>query len=49
MIADAFIEDKPNYKAFRDAIEVGWMGLDIGPKTIPELKKKNLKEAKTVV
>ncbi len=48
VIADAFAEDANHKVVSSDAIEVGWMGLDIGPKTI-ELFKKELEGAKTVV
>lgn len=48
MIADAFAEDANKKVVSSDAIEAGWMGLDIGPKTV-ELFKKELEGAKTVV
>ncbi|HNV86730.1 MAG TPA: phosphoglycerate kinase [Candidatus Omnitrophota bacterium] len=46
VIADAFAENA-NHKV-SDTIPAGWMGLDIGPKTI-ELFKKELASAKTIV
>ena len=47
MIADAFSNDA-NIKVVEGDIPEGWMGLDIGPKSI-ELFKDTLKGAKTVV
>jgi len=47
VIADKFAADA-NAKACGEEIPDGWMGLDIGPKTIDEFKKV-LKTAKTVV
>lgn len=47
VIADAFSNDA-NIKVVEGDIQEGWMGLDIGPKSI-ELFKDTLKGAKTVV
>ena len=47
MCADAFAEDA-NTKVFEGNIEDGWMGLDIGPKTM-ELYAAAVKDAGTVV
>ncbi len=47
MCADAFAEDA-NTKVFEGDIEDGWMGLDIGPKTM-ELYAAAVKDAGTVV
>ena len=45
--ADAF-SNEANIKVFDENIEDGWMGLDIGPKTV-ELYTDAIKNAKTVV
>lgn len=47
VIAEKFDNDAPS-KVVEGDIPEGWMGLDIGPKTI-ELYKEALKDAKTVV
>ena len=47
MCADAFAEDA-NTKVFEGNIEDGWMGMDIGPKTM-ELYAAAVKDAGTVV
>lgn len=48
IVADAFSEDANTKIVENDAIPDGWMGLDIGPKTI-ELYKEELAGCKTVV
>lgn len=47
MCADKFAEDA-NAKVFEGNIDAGWMGLDIGPKTI-DLFSNAIKDAKTVI
>ncbi len=47
MAADKFAADA-NAKVFEGNIDVGWMGLDIGPKTI-KLFSDAIKDAKTVI
>ena len=47
IVADAFSNDA-NIKVVEGDIEDGWMGLDIGPKSI-ELYKSHLADAKTVI
>ena len=46
--ADAFKEDANKQVVSADAIPAGWMGLDIGPKTI-ELFSEKIKACKTLV
>ena len=48
VVAQEFSNDAPHKTISSDSIEEGWMGLDIGEKTI-ELYKDALKDAKTVV
>lgn len=48
MVADKFAEDANYYLVDEDKVPAGYMGLDIGPKSI-ELFKKELAGAKTVV
>ena len=48
VVADAFANDANAKTVAKDGIEPGWMGLDIGPKTI-ELFSSIIKESKMVV
>ena len=48
VVADAFAEDANTQVANAGEIPEGWMGLDIGPKSV-ELFKETLADAKTVV
>lgn len=48
VVADAFANDAQRRTVSVDEIEAGWMGLDIGPKTIGIFRREIL-EAKTVV
>jgi phosphoglycerate kinase len=48
VVADKFAADAANQVVDIDKIPAGWMGLDIGPKTITELKSA-LSDCKTVI
>ncbi len=48
VIADKFAEDANTQTVGIDAIPDGWMGLDVGPKSV-ELFKNALSDCKTVV